>query len=178
MTVKVIQNIAPITSLGTSSAQSGAFTSTSGKLRISANTDVFVEVGQNPTATTSSLYVPQGEPQVIKITKKESVGIVDVISQNSTHTTITTNQLGVQEPLHGFDVGDFVNVTKAGDTFDTLNKEITEINNNTIIIEYDSTSNSAAYSGTGVLGYSIKVAARTESATGSSVYITEVQTES
>lgn len=176
MAFKIVQNIAPVTAVGTSSKQSTSFTSTTGKIRVSANNSVFVEIGQNPTATTSSLHIPNGSSEIIQFTKKESVGIFDITAQNSTHTTISTNQLGVQEPLHGFAVGDKVNVTGATDVnFNTSYGEVTEVNNNTIVIDYDSTGNSAAYDGTGKLGYAIKVATRTETGTGSSVYITEVQ---
>lgn len=181
MAIKVVQNLDPITSVGTSSVQSDPLSITTGKIRVSSNTDsIFVEVGQNPTATTSSLYVPLGKSEVIKVAKVPNCKITDVTFQNSTHTTVSVSTFGVSEVEHNFTSGDLVNITGSTDTeFNTSNATITDISSteNTITVEYDSSGNTTDYDSTGTIYYSYRVAARTENETGAGVFISEVQEE-
>jgi len=68
-----------ITSTGTSS-QSSAFGSQTEYVRIAANADVYILFGANPTAVStagsSSIFIPQDQPELFKVSPGEKVAVI------------------------------------------------------------------------------------------------------
>lgn len=65
-----------VVSLSGSSAQSAAFGATAKAVRVCSDTDCFVAFGSNPTATTSSIYLPAKVPQVFGIQPGQKVAAI------------------------------------------------------------------------------------------------------
>lgn len=59
-----------------SSAQSSAVSSTTNCVRLCADTDCFVAIGSNPTATSSSFYLPAKVPQVLGCSPSDKVAVI------------------------------------------------------------------------------------------------------
>ena len=61
---------------GGTSTQSAAFGSQSEYVRICSNAAVHILFGSNPTATTSSIFIPANEPEIFKVSPGEKVAII------------------------------------------------------------------------------------------------------
>ena len=59
-----------------SSQASSAFGSQSEYVRICSNAAVHILFGANPTATSSSIFIPANEPEIFKISPGEKVAII------------------------------------------------------------------------------------------------------
>lgn len=70
-----------------SSAQSAAVDDTTFVVRLVATTDCFVALGANPTATTSSAYLPAGIVEYVSITPGHKVAALQVSSGGNLYIT-------------------------------------------------------------------------------------------
>lgn len=73
---KVSQSLA----IGSVSAQSSAFDLTTGLIRLCPTVDCYVAIGANPTATSSSMYLPAGSVEYFGCSPGEKVAVLRVLS--------------------------------------------------------------------------------------------------
>lgn len=67
----------PVT-ITTSSAQSAAFAGSTRFVRVVSDTACWVLFGANPTATTSSMYLPAGSIEYFSVTAAHKVAVIGV----------------------------------------------------------------------------------------------------
>lgn len=63
---------------GSMATQSAPFVHIGGVARIVATEDIYIEIGQNPTATTDSMMITKGVPTMIIVSKDERVSVLQV----------------------------------------------------------------------------------------------------
>tara|TARA_B100000989_G_C19466008_1_gene438321 strand:+ start:210 stop:482 length:273 start_codon:yes stop_codon:yes gene_type:complete len=61
---------------GGSSSQSSAFGEYTYYVRICADADCHILFGANPTATSSSIFIPQDQPEIFKVSPGEKVAAI------------------------------------------------------------------------------------------------------
>ncbi len=64
--------------IGGSSAQSIAFSSSTGLIRLCPTVDCYVDIGSNPTATNGSIYLPAGSIEYFGCSPGEKVAVLQV----------------------------------------------------------------------------------------------------
>jgi hypothetical protein len=174
MAIKLVQTVAPITSVGETSTQSTAITLNTGQIRIATvDAAVAVAIGTDPTATTSDFAVLQHSPAVLK--ERIAKQTISGITTGST-TTITFGE----NAGNPFLVGDFVSIVGASPSgINTSHNQVTSKTEGSITITFDSTATGPITSVVGsYVARSVKVAALGLGGTASGVYISEVQTTS
>jgi hypothetical protein len=62
--------------VGASSTQSAAFTAYTKTVRLIANTDCYVAFGSNPTASTSSLFLPAGSIEYFRVQPGSQIAVI------------------------------------------------------------------------------------------------------
>lgn len=62
--------------IGASSVQSSAMGETTGLVRLTGSSDCYVSFGSNPTATTSSLYLPAGAIEYFGINPGDKIAVL------------------------------------------------------------------------------------------------------
>lgn len=65
-----------VRTISNSSAQSSAVAATTEEVRLCSDTDCFIAIGSNPTATTSSVYLPAKFPQVFGCKPADKVAVI------------------------------------------------------------------------------------------------------
>lgn len=166
--LKIVQNVNTLAVTGTAATTNG-ITLQSGILRVStASTGCYIQIGENPIATTNSFYVSPSQPEMIKeMVVRQRIGAA---------TTGTTTLITFQENAgNPFVVGDYVtieNTSSAG--FNTSHNQIIAANDSSIIIAF----NSAAITGLGItnatVARSVKISAISADV-GTNLHISEVQ---
>lgn len=170
MPIKIVQTVAPITSVGATSTQSTALTLKTGQIRIaSVGSAVAVAIGTNPTATTSDFTILEGESEVLQ--ERIAKQVISGISTGST-TTITFSE----NSGNPFLVGDFVSIVEASPSgINTSHNQVTGKTESSITVAFDSSATGPITSVVGAyVARSIKVAALGLGGTATGVYISEV----
>lgn len=156
--------------IGTSSQQSSAFSVQSDVLRVVAvGAGAHVAIGTEPTATTTSYYIPSGQSATLALTKISNrvVGVTTGVT-----TTIIFPE-GTQCP---FGVGDFVTLTGGQSYYNFTHQPVTAVDTSSSFDGYYQTRCTVGSNTSGIvtafsssdatLRSSLKVAARTDSGTG------------
>jgi hypothetical protein len=174
MSHKIVQTVAPLTSVGAASVQSSAISPQSGFIRIvPVGAAVAVAIGTDPVATTSDYVVSQYQPEILK----ERVARQQISGITTGATTVVTFGENYGNP---FVVGDYVTVSGATTVgINTTHVAIARVSDSSITINHNSSSVSGIVTVTGaVVARSVKVAAYGIGGTATTVSITEVQTTS
>lgn len=64
--------------VGAVSTQSSAFGSSTGLIRVCPTVDCYIEINSNPTATTSSLYLPAGAVEYFGCNPEDKLAVLQV----------------------------------------------------------------------------------------------------
>jgi len=169
MAIKVVQNVNRITATVGSAVTSNPIALKSGYLRVSTGlTSVYVETGGTPEATVDSFHLGTYGNEVLKerIARQRIVGI----TTGASTVVLFDNNAG-----NPFLVGDYASiegVTTAG--INTEHKEVTEVYNDSLVLDYDTSSVTGVITATGAsIARSVKVSVL--AATGEQpVSITEI----
>ena len=169
MAIKVVQNVNRITATVGSAVTSNPIALKSGYLRVSTGlTSVYVETGGTPEATVDSFHLGTYGNEVLKerIARQRIVGI----TTGASTVVLFDNNAG-----NPFLVGDYASiegVTTAG--INTEHKEVTEVYNDSLVLDYDTSSVTGMITVTGAsIARSVKVSVLAE--TGEQpVSITEI----
>lgn len=168
MAIKVVQNVNRITATAGVAVTSNPIALKSGYLRVSTGlTSVYVETGSNPNATVNSFHLGPYGNEVLKerIARQRVVGITTGAS------TVVSFDTNAGNPFLVGDYASIEGVTTAG--INTEHKEVTAVYNDSLVLNYD-TSSVGVITATGAsIARSVKVSAL--SASGSQdVSITEI----
>jgi hypothetical protein len=79
----VSQNVA----IGAASVQSAAFGELTTCVRVVSTSDCFIAIGQNPTATTSSMLLPAGAPEYLAVDAGMKVAVIQQSAAGSLNVT-------------------------------------------------------------------------------------------
>ena len=169
MAIKVVQNVNRITATVGSAVTSNPIALKSGYLRVSTGlTSVYVETGGTPEATVDSFHLGTYGNEVLKerIARQRIVGI----TTGASTVVLFDNNAG-----NPFLVGDYASiegVATAG--INTEHKEVTEVYNDSLVLNYDTSSVTEMITVTGAsIARSVKVSVL--AATGEQpVSITEI----
>jgi len=135
MAIKVVQKVKRITANSSTPTLSDPIALKSGYLRVSTGlTSVYVETGGTPEATVDSFHLGTYGNEVLKerIARQRIVGI----TTGASTVVLFDNNAG-----NPFLVGDYASiegVTTAG--INTEHKEVTEVYNNSLVLDYDTSS--------------------------------------
>jgi len=153
MAIKVVQNVNRITATVGSAVTSNPIALKSGYLRVSTGlTSVYVETGGTPEATVDSFHLGTYGNEVLKerIARQRIVGI----TTGASTVVLFDNNAG-----NPFLVGDYASiegVTTAG--INTEHKEVTEVYNDSLVLNYDTSSVTGVITATGAsIARSVKV---------------------
>lgn len=173
--------IATTIAINSTSSTSPPFSVQSNVLRLVAvGNGAHVAINTNPTATTSDYYIPSGQSATLSIAPVNS----NIIAGVTTGTTTIIDVLeGTSSP---FESGDCVTLTCTDQPYyNFTHAAVVSVNKTSdyqgyyserIIIGYNSSGIATAYTSTvGSLRKSIKVAARTDTATSAVLHIQQVQ---
>ena len=168
MAIKIVQNVNRITATAGVAVTSNPIALKSGYLRVSTGlTSVYVETGSNPNATVNSFHLGPYGNEVLKerIARQRVVGITTGAS------TVVSFDTNAGNPFLVGDYASIEGVTTAG--INTEHKEVTAVYNDSLVLNYD-TSSVGVITATGAsIARSVKVSAL--SASGSQdVSITEI----
>ena len=169
MAIKVVQKVKRITANASTPTLSDPIALKSGYLRVSTGlTSVYVETGGTPEATVDSFHLGTYGNEVLKerIARQRIVGI----TTGASTVVLFDNNAG-----NPFLVGDYASiegVTTAG--INTEHKEVTEVYNDSLVLNYDTSSVTEMITTTGAsIARSVKVSVL--AATGEQpVSITEI----
>ena len=169
MAIKVVQKVKRITANSSTPTLSDPIALKSGYLRVSTgSTSVYVETGGTPEATVDSFHLGTYGNEVLKerIARQRIVGI----TTGASTVVLFDNNAG-----NPFLVGDYASiegVTTAG--INTEHKEVTEVYNDSLVLNYDTSSVTEMITVTGAsIARSVKVSVL--AATGEQpVSITEI----
>ena len=166
--LKIVQGINTLTVTGTAATTNG-ITLQSGILRVSAaSTGCHIQIGETPVATTNSFYVSPNQPELIK----ERVARQRIGSATAGATTLITFQENAGNP---FVVGDYVtieNTSAAG--FNTSHNQVTAATDNSITIDFDSSSITGIGITNATVARSVRISA-IAAGTATNLHVSEVQ---
>jgi hypothetical protein len=169
MAVKIVQRVNRLTASVGAATTSNPIALKSGYLRVSTGlTSVYVETGGNPIATVNSFQLTPYGNEVLKerIARQRIVGV----TTGTSTVVLFDNNAG-----NPFLVGDYASiegVTTAG--INTEHKEITAVYNDSLVLNYDTSSVTGVITATGAnIARSVKVSVIAASDT-QNVSITEI----
>lgn len=169
MAIKVVQNVNRITATAGVAVTSNPIALKSGYLRVSTGlTSVYVETGSNPNPTVNSFHLGPYGNEVLKerIARQRVVGITTGTS------TIVSFDNNAGNPFLVGDYASIEGVTTAG--INTEHKRVTTVYNDSLILDYDTSSVTGITTGTGAsIARSVKVSVFVPSGS-ESVSITEI----
>ena len=173
--LKVVQDGPTVTVSSAANTQSTALSVKTGIYRFAAEVakgGAAIQVGGNPNAANSSLYVEKGESVILKQDSPVRMGITGATAANPVVFTIERSG-GNHNQIK---VGDYVTVTGAsvGD-YNIIHQEVTAATPTTFTVGGTDGSGFAAFSGTAEVRNSIKYAIMPKTASGATVHCTEVQ---
>ena len=173
--------IATTIAISATSSASPAFSVQSNVLRlVTVGNGAHVAIGTNPTATTNDYYIPVGQSATLSIAPVNSNTIAGITTGT---TTIIDFLEGTASP---FEPGDCVTLTCSDQPYYNVSHiAVTAVNRNSdnsgyfserITLGYNSSGIATAYASTvGTLRKSLKVAARTDTATPAVLHLQQVQ---
>jgi hypothetical protein len=175
---KIVQHLPSVSTTDTTDTQSTAFAVNTGVVRFAVDPSkgpATIEIGSNPSATSSSLLVHEGTEILIKGGHVKRSQITSITQGASTTILNVSNSIGT--PAHAFVVGDYVTLT--GSSVAAYNSgvahlAVTAVTDTSISVALNS-SGYAAFTGTATLSNSFKYAVKATGEGGALVYATEVQ---
>jgi len=173
MALKIVQTYTQLAAAAGTATTTAGIALKTGSIRVStAATAAFIEIGNDPVATTNSFHVPTQTAEIIKerVARQKISGIT-----TGTTTTITF----FENAGNPFLVGDYVAIegaTTAG--INTTHTKVLAVSPSQLLINFNSTSlANVAVGSTAIVARSVKISAMGTNATAP-VSIAEVQISS